>query len=266
LIGVEKFRQVPRSTVPEVAFLGRSNVGKSSLLNALFAQKLAHTSGRPGRTTSMNFYGVGGIGHGGASLKRGPNNHMNIEGEGGLVVVDTPGYGFASREGWGTEVLKYLTDREQLRRVFLLVDAGHGLKQQDKQILKILHSSGVPYQVLLSKADKVYIPDIGKYFSTRLAHNAKRVKPRGTLEELHAMMNSIREYIGEENCYEMLACSGEVKLNGRLLGIDNVRYSVMKSTLGVKEEERPPSIFEQKGGIRKMHVSLIKRNPDTVFA
>lgn len=114
LIGPERFRDIPRSTIPEVCFLGRSNVGKSSLLNAVFNDaSLARTSARPGKTRTINLYGLGGVGHGGTSLKTNENQHMYIEGEGGLVLVDMPGYGFASQSGWGTEILKYLTSRKQ---------------------------------------------------------------------------------------------------------------------------------------------------------
>ena len=94
-----KFRTVKESSLPEVAFLGRSNVGKSSMLNALMGQKLCHTSSRPGRTRSMNFFAVGGEDH--------------IGNRGKLVVLDMPGYGKGSHEEWGTEIMKYLAGRKQ---------------------------------------------------------------------------------------------------------------------------------------------------------
>ena len=99
LFSANKFRTVNNSTIPEVAFLGRSNVGKSSLLNALMGQKICHTSSKPGRTRSMNFFAVGGEdGHGSP---------------GKLAVLDMPGYGKGSREEWGPEIMKYLVGRKQ---------------------------------------------------------------------------------------------------------------------------------------------------------
>ena len=99
LFSATRFRTVNNSAIPEVAFLGRSNVGKSSLLNALMGQKICHTSSKPGRTRSMNFFAVGGEdGHGSP---------------GKMAVLDMPGYGKGSREEWGPEIMKYLIGRKQ---------------------------------------------------------------------------------------------------------------------------------------------------------
>ena len=94
-----KFRTVKETSLPEVAFLGRSNVGKSSLLNALMGQNLCRTSSQPGRTRSMNFFAVGGEDH--------------IGNQGKLAVLDMPGYGKGSHQDWGTEIMKYLAGRKQ---------------------------------------------------------------------------------------------------------------------------------------------------------
>lgn len=115
LFSATKFRTMNNSAIPEVAFLGRSNVGKSSLLNALMGQNICHTSSKPGRTRSMNFFAVGGEdGHGSP---------------GRLAVLDMPGYGKGSREEWGPEIMKYLIGRKQyakaieLRKQSRLADA-----------------------------------------------------------------------------------------------------------------------------------------------
>lgn len=99
LFSTETFRTVIDSSVPEVAFLGRSNVGKSSLLNALMGHKICHTSKQPGRTRSMNFFAIGGEDSRGNAGK--------------VVVLDMPGYGKGSRAEWGTEIVKYLVGRKQ---------------------------------------------------------------------------------------------------------------------------------------------------------
>ena len=94
-----KFRTIKESTAPEVAFLGRSNVGKSSLLNAVMGEAICHASSKPGRTKTMNFFAVGG--------------EDGVGNAGRLLLVDMPGYGKGSHEEWGEEIMKYLTSRQQ---------------------------------------------------------------------------------------------------------------------------------------------------------
>jgi len=139
LLGVARVQQVPEADLPEVAFAGRSNVGKSSLLNALTGRTtLARTSNTPGRTRELNFFALGGR----------------------LGLVDLPGYGYArvsrSRADAWTKLLKaYLAGRVTLRRACLLIDARHGLKDSDTDMMRLLDAAAVPYQVVLTKADKV---------------------------------------------------------------------------------------------------------------
>ena len=133
---------VPITSVPEVAFLGRSNVGKSSLLNALLGTRICFTSKKPGRTRTLNAFAVGG-----------PNGTAN---NGRITVLDMPGYGHGSRQEWGENIMKYLTMRKELKRAFVLIDVEHGMKETDKIMLQLLKSNGIPHQVLLSKADKIF--------------------------------------------------------------------------------------------------------------
>ncbi|MDR1009015.1 MAG: ribosome biogenesis GTP-binding protein YihA/YsxC [Rickettsiales bacterium] len=129
---------VPASALPEIAFVGRSNVGKSSLVNAVFKAPLARASNTPGRTQALNFFVVSDA----------------------LMIVDLPGYGFAKAPlaevaKWNEQLRKYLSGRAQLRRVFLLIDSRQGLKPADEDMMKTLDKSAVAYQVVLTKTDKV---------------------------------------------------------------------------------------------------------------
>ena len=138
--GVVSIADLPKDGRPEIAFAGRSNVGKSSLINALTGRtSLARVSVTPGRTRELNFFALGK--------------------ESALYLVDMPGYGYAEAskaqvKGWTRLIGDYLKGRRELKRVFLLVDARHGLKPNDKETMKLLDEAAVSYQVVLTKADK----------------------------------------------------------------------------------------------------------------
>jgi GTP-binding protein len=133
-------RFLPAADRPEVAFAGRSNVGKSSLLNALVRRRgLARTSNTPGRTQELNFFETPGV---------------------TLYLVDMPGYGFAEApkekvEAWTRLVRAYLRGRPTLARVFLLIDARHGIKPPDLDMMGLMDEAAVSYQAVLTKADKI---------------------------------------------------------------------------------------------------------------
>lgn len=139
MMGAVKMDGLPAPDLPEVAFAGRSNVGKSSLINALVGQKyLARASNEPGRTREINFF--------------------NLDDR--LRLVDLPGYGFARVSRGVANKFQdlgraYLRGRPNLKRVYLLIDARHGLKDVDKEALDALDVAAVSYQIVLTKADKL---------------------------------------------------------------------------------------------------------------
>ncbi|KAF2021052.1 P-loop containing nucleoside triphosphate hydrolase protein [Aaosphaeria arxii CBS 175.79] len=236
LRSVSLFRQFPEGDVPEVAFVGRSNVGKSSLLNAVVdagaKDILARTSATPGFTRTMNLYGVGGID--GVRIKKGRSGgHDRIIGIGGVLIVDLPGYGEGSLSEWGTEIMKYFTKRKQLRRVFVLVDAMHGLKESDENLLSSLREGGVPHQVVLSKLDRLYIPEAKRLERMSKGSVSRNIQPKGTIsqveERMIAMRSEIKPPTGAGALGELLGVSAEVLVNGDRLGMDSLRFAILQA-------------------------------------
>ncbi len=139
MLSVVKLSTLPAPDLPEVCFAGRSNVGKSSLINALTGQKgLARASNTPGRTRELNYFNV----------------------DDRIRIVDLPGYGYARASkvdiaNWTKLTRQFLAGRAPLRRVLLLIDSRHGLKESDREIMSMLDETAVPYQIILTKIDKI---------------------------------------------------------------------------------------------------------------
>jgi GTP-binding protein len=150
---------LPDPAAPEIAFAGRSNVGKSSLLNALTNRKtLARTSNTPGRTQELNFFDVG--------------QPLQIR------LVDMPGYGFAEAprdmvKRWRFLVNDYLRGRAVLKRALVLIDSRHGLKEVDREVMRMLDDAAVSYHLVLTKADKVKPSAVGGVYESTMVEAAK---------------------------------------------------------------------------------------------
>jgi GTP-binding protein len=182
--GAARIEDIPTLPLPEVAFAGRSNVGKSSLINALVGRRaLARISQTPGRTRQVNFFSL--------------NNQ--------LMLVDLPGYGYAKASkkdiaGWGRLINDYLIGRPNLRRVCMLIDARRGVKESDTDVMKVLDEMAVPYQILLTKRDKVSKEECEKILENiaNMMHNYPALHPE-------VLITSAKESIGIEDIRITLA-------------------------------------------------------------
>src|ERR1700761_6514293 len=174
---------LPPPGPPEIAFAGRSNVGKSRLINALAGRSdIARVSNTPGRTQQVNFFAV--------------DEHM--------VVVDLPGYGYAEAPkdtvaGWTDLIRLYLKGRVTLRHVLLLIDSRHGVKPNDHEIMTLLDRAAVPYQIVLTKADKIGVAQAQKMLAATEAALLKHPAAR-----THAMLTSSEKGTGIAELRELV--------------------------------------------------------------
>ncbi len=182
----------PEEHLTEIGFIGRSNVGKSSLINALLNRKIARTSNTPGRTQQLNFFTI--------------RNEFNI--------VDMPGYGYAKLSKTKMRdiselIQKYLLDRSVLRLVFILVDGRHGLKDLDRDMMEMLNEYGIPYQIILTKCDKV-----------------------GSLELATRIQDITNELKMHVSAYPTILTSSSEK---KRIGIDDIRRRIYTLIFGEKD-------------------------------
>ncbi len=185
MLGVARLDQLPVSSLNEIAFAGRSNVGKSSLINALTGQKnLAKASNTPGRTQQLNYFNLGDK----------------------ILMVDLPGYGFAQApesmvKQWQKLIFTFLQGRVNLKRVFLLIDSRHGIKKVDEEIMKMLDTAAVTYQIVLTKTDKISAKALQKVIADTeeiiKKHGAAHIRLLATSSEKKKGLEELRAEIAE---------------------------------------------------------------------
>ncbi len=160
LYGAHNYSQVKNYHYPEIAFIGASNVGKSSLINALMTQKIAIVSNTPGRTRQLNFF----------MIEQGYKD--------GFIIVDMPGYGFAKAhekniKHWQKTAFEYLAHRPNLKRVYLLIDPIKGLKLTDIEMINNFNSLAISFQIILTKSDKISQIEQSEYITKLTAESKK---------------------------------------------------------------------------------------------
>lgn len=186
MLGVAALSQLPPDNeLDEIAFAGRSNVGKSSLINALTGRKtLAKTSNTPGRTQQLNYFNLGNK----------------------LYIVDMPGYGFAQApdslvKKWQKMIFAYLQGRVNLKRVFLLIDSRHGIKKVDSEIMEMLDKAAVNYQIILTKTDKISAVELAKVINETnkiiKEHAAAHINLIATSSEKNRGIDELRAEIAD---------------------------------------------------------------------
>ncbi len=184
-LGVTSVEKLPENEIPEIAFFGRSNVGKSSLLNAITKKsKLAYTSKNPGRTQELNYFSI--------------SNDGTI-----LNIVDMPGYGFAKASKdkirkWNNLSKYYLKNRKNLRRVFLLIDSRRNIKPVDEEVMNVMDEFAVSYQIVLTKIDKT------KDVDNQIKIVLNKVKKRRAIYP-NVIATSSKEKLGIEDVKSQIA-------------------------------------------------------------
>lgn len=241
--------QTSTHLTPEVTFLGRSNSGKSSLMNAILLDPaLCRVGPKPGKTTIMHAWSLSPIDPTSKGARRGFHGDMEAR----LNVLDMPGYGHGSHGDWGADIMKYLTSRRQLRRAFVLVNPVHGLKKGDLQMLELLRVHGVSHQMIACKCD----------------HEAV-----GPLEAaLHGLKRQLEAQFGTGapsllTIGDILAVGGlgDGKANvhvksGQMKGVEDVRWAILRAA-GL--EDYAMALLDNGGVLPNLPISSKAKSQET---
>ncbi|EEP80562.1 predicted protein [Uncinocarpus reesii 1704] len=218
LWGTDIFRTIPEAAIPEVVFIGRSNVGKSSIINALVGEDICASSKKLGRTKLISAIGLGGT----------KNEDSRI------ALVDTPGYGKGSQAEWGQEIQKYLEKRKQLRRIFLLLDGKVGLKPRDHDVLAFLRQFAVPYQLVLTKSDHTLGIDNRKKGCEPKASQSGLFRLSQTAQNILSAARPLNPSMeGPGPLGDVIACSVQMERKKRrriTTGINALQWAILLAT------------------------------------
>lgn len=206
--------------IPEVIFLGRSNVGKSSLINALAGRDLNRVSATPGATKAMAAWTLAAKTASGGAIK-GWDGDVSPK----VSLVDMPGYGFGSSTQWGGAILSYLVQRKNIRRAFLLVDAVHGVVGTDRHIMEILRGLAIPYQLVATKCDRL-VAFKGSQSEVRSA--LTNIRAQAKLDENQEL--GLGEIISVGSLHAATATKrAQFELADAAFGVQNIKWAVLRA-------------------------------------
>jgi GTP-binding protein len=209
--------------VPEVIVLGRSNVGKSSLINALAGEDLNRASSTPGATTTMAAWAFAAKKVDGGAI---PGWDGDVSSK--LCLVDMPGYGFGSRSQWSDAIMSYLIKRKNIRRAFVLLDAIHGVGAGDRHMIEVLRGLAIPYQIIATKCDRLIVH---KSYQSEVRQALTNLRSQVQLDTQKEQELGLGEIISVGNLQAAtLRGKPPLKTNNIPFGVQNLQWAILRAT------------------------------------